>query len=214
MRRSISLQITRRGELVVKAPLFIPLVFINHFVSERADWINKHISKFQKIPIREKIRYEEGEKFMYLGNTYLLHIGNVKTISVTDRLNFPQFLKFRIQEELTDWYIRQAKDLITSRVIYHAKLMNAQYKKIYFSDTISKWGSCSRDNILQFNWRLIMTPILVIDYVVVHELAHTTEKNHGIRFWNKVALYKPAYKQYRKWLNTYSHTLMKDITLE
>lgn len=88
-----------------------------------------------------------------------------------------------------------------------SKKMNTKYKSIRFSDTFSKWGTCFPDNSLQSNWRLIMTPITVINYVVVHELAHTTEKNHGSRFWNKVSLYTPAYKQHRKWLDKNKHLL-------
>lgn len=211
-RRTLSIQITRDGELVVKAPIFLPAMFIKRFVLEKKDWIHKHLVQKYDTSTRQEKKYQEGEEFMYLGKKYLLHIGKFKEISLTDTLNFPDFLLFRIEKELTNWYIKQAKKLITERVEYYAKLMNADFTSIMFSDTISKWGSCSRDNSLQFNWRLIMAPILVIDYVVVHELVHTWEKNHGRKFWSKVGIYKPAYKQYRKWLNENSRKLHVQVS--
>lgn len=209
LRGSLSLQITRHGQLIVKAPVFLPISLINRFVVSKSSWITKHMSKFKEIPVKKKIRYLDGEEFLYLGNTYRLRVGKFKEIGITDTLNFPNFLKFRIEKEMTEWYMNKAKKLITDRIIFYAEKMGVTYKSIYFSDTISKWGSCTRDNILQFNWRLIMAPILVLDYVVVHELAHTVEKNHRAGFWEIVSRYKPAYKQYRKWLHNHSYKLMK-----
>lgn len=207
-RRTLALHITREGQLVVKAPWLIPSVFIRRFVLAKSDWISKNLLKNQNAQANKKKQYTEGEEFIYLGKVYKLHIGNFKEISVTDKLNFPSFLIFRIKKEIHEWYIKQAKKLITERVKYYAHIMNASFTKIIFSDTISKWGSCNRDNTLQFNWRLVIAPILVIDYVVVHELVHTWEKNHGPKFWSKVSLYKPAYKQYRKWLKDNSRKLL------
>jgi predicted metal-dependent hydrolase len=207
-RRSISIQITPEGEVVVKAPYLVPSIIIKHFVRGKNEWIVRHLGKIHKAGVVKQKQYSQGEEFMYLGNIYKLDIGDYQEIKITDKLCFPQFLKFRIQKELNDWYIRQAREIITKRVDYHSKLMQMEYRGITFSDTSSKWGSCSRDNFLQFNWRLVMAPLQTIDYVVVHELAHTKEKNHGDRFWRIVSLYKPAYKQYRKWLNENSRRLI------
>lgn len=207
LRRTLSVQINQEGELTVKAPYFLPTILINRFVYERMGWINKHLAKFKNTPIRRKKDYTDGEKFMYQGKIYPLHIGDYKKISITDKFNFPEFLTFRIRKEIKDWYLREAKTVITQRVDYWRDTMNTRYAHIRFSDTSSKWGSCSVNNHLQFNWRLIMAPLLVIDYVVVHELAHTVEKNHSRKFWNTVGFYKPAYRQYRKWLRENSHYL-------
>ncbi len=208
IRKTLSIHVTHDGEVIVKAPIFIPSGVVRQFVGQKIDWIKKHVAKTQKLSAKKKKQYTEGEEFMYLGKTYKLHVGNFKEISLTDTLNFPHSLVFRVGTEIKEWYVRQAKRIITERVKYHADIMKAQYINIKFSDTISKWGSCTAENSLQFNWRLIMAPILVIDYVVVHELVHTWDKNHGRKFWNKVSYYKPAYKQYRKWLNDHSRKLL------
>lgn len=207
-RRSISIQITPDGQVVVKAPYLMPRFIINRFVAEKSDWINKHLEKMKKITIKRHTgEIRDGDEFMYLGNNYKLKIGNYSEIKVAGALCFPQFLAFRIKKELTSWYMERAKTIITERVNYFSEELNVDYKYITYSDTVSKWGSCSHDNRLQFNWRLIMAPVLVLDYVVVHELTHIKEKNHGRNFWKEVEKYKPAYKQYIRWLKEHSHVL-------
>lgn len=206
-RASLSLQISTGGELIIKAPFFMPDMMIRHFIKDKEDWILKTLKKFEGREKKEKT-YSEGEEFLFLGNIYKLHIGDFKEVNVKKGvLEFPEFMSFRIKKELTNWYINQAKEYISERVEYMSKHMNTEYKSLRFSDTLSKWGSCFPDNSLQFNWRLIMTPVTVINYVVIHELVHTKEKNHQDAFWRKVRLYTPAHKQHRKWLDENKHLL-------
>ena len=198
-RRTLMILITERGELIVKAPFYIPNFLIKKFVIEKSGWISKKLEHMHKFSIKKK-KYSDGDKFLYLGESYDLHIGDYTEIKVNDYFCFPRFLSFRLTKEIENWYIKAAKEKIMQRVNHYSLLMDAEYFSISFSDTKSKWGSCSRDNFLQFNWKLIMAPLLVIDYVVVHELAHTKEKNHSRDFWMIVKKYKPAWKQYKKWL--------------
>src|SRR5260221_1362327 len=206
-RSSISLHITREGELIVKAPHLKPKFFNEQFNNSKKDWIDKTFAKIQQRQPSQKT-YHVGEEFLFLGKSYALQFYNGITILMKEeKLFFPKALEFRIQKELTNWYMRQAKEIITTRVAYHAKQMKAEYKSLLFSDTKSKWGTCFPDNALQFNWRLIMAPLMVIDYVVIHELTHTTEKHHQDSFWRRVRLFTPAYKQHRKWLEQHAHLL-------
>lgn len=205
-RSSISISISPQGEVVVKAPHLVPSFLIKQFISKKQDWIEKHLQKLEEKKARSK-KYINGEEFWYLGKIYKLHIGNYKEITLTDTLNFPNFLIFRAKKELTSWYLKQAKEKITQRVSYHASQIGTQYKSLLFSDTKSKWGTCGPENDLQFNWRLIMTPLMVVDYVVIHELVHTLEKNHSGKFWRKVGLHTPAFRQHKKWLNQNAHLL-------
>ena len=206
-RKTLSLHISSKGELIVKAPFFIPEKIIQDFINQKEDWVLRSLQKVKNSKLFQKT-YQEGEEFLYLGDVYKFHLGDFKEISFKNGLlNFPLFMKFRAKKELTSWYIKSAQQEITSLVKHFSLKMNTEYKSIRFSDTSSKWGSCGRDNSLQFNWRLIMAPLLVINYVVIHELSHTTEKNHGSKFWNKVDLYTPSYKQQRKWLKKNHHLL-------
>lgn len=207
LRRTLFLHVSSKGEVVVKAPIFIPDIIISQFIKEREDWIFKSLKQVESRKPTQKA-YKEGEEFLYLGDKYKLCIGDFKVISINNTLNIPDFMMFRIQKELTNWYIKQAQKIITSQVELLSRKMNTKYKSIRFSDTSSKWASCFPDNSLQFNWRLVMAPLMVINYVIIHELAHTIEKNHSRRFWSKVDLYTPAYKQHRKWLDKNKHLLV------
>jgi predicted metal-dependent hydrolase len=207
-RQSIALHITPAGELVVKAPLRLPMRIIQQFIQEKNDWIIQTLEKTKRKQNAGK-QYVEGETFFYLGSPYTLQFADRVTIETRENeLLFPKALVFRIQKEITSWYIKQAKEKISQRVAFHAAQMNARYSSIMFSDTKSKWGTCGPEDDLQFNWRLIMAPLMVLDYVVIHELAHTKEKNHGRSFWNIVRFHTPAYRQHRNWLNKNTHLLI------
>jgi predicted metal-dependent hydrolase len=206
-RRTLSIQITRDGEIIVKAPYFVPSGMIRNYVSEKRDWIVKHATAIRKMPVKRTDGINEGDEFLYLGKQYRLRVTSSGSITVTDTLNVPGAVMFRANKELTVWYMKQAKEIITQRINEYSDLMQTGYKTVTFSDTSSKWGSCSHDNRLQFSWRLVMAPMTVIDYVCVHELAHTKEKNHGRGFWKLVGVYKPAYRQYVKWLKENSRLL-------
>ncbi len=207
-RRSILIQIAPTGAVVVKAPTLLPKFLIDQFVESKKEWIEKKVAVTQKFPLKIKHAIEDGDIYYYLGNPYVVTIDLGRQITLDKgKLHYPKHLLFRGKVELTNWYVKEAKRIITERVNFYANAMNTAYKNITYSDTSSKWGSCAPNNALQFNWRLVMAPILVLDYVVVHELSHTKEKNHGPKFWKIVAAYKPAYKQYIKWLKTNSNKL-------
>ena len=106
-----------------------------------------------------------------------------------------------------EWYRKQARQVITVRVKYYADLLGLEVNKIRISNARKRWGSCSAKNNLSFTWRLILAPLEIIDYVVVHELMHIFEKNHSRRFWVRVEEYYPQYRKKRKWLKQNSHLL-------
>jgi predicted metal-dependent hydrolase len=208
-RRTIALSIAPDGSLIVKAPTFSPKIVINAFVRKNLEWIEKQQMAIAAHPPLSIKKYVDGEKFYYLGKLLTLRIGDYPAIEPTEtELHFPKFLQFRIKKELTAWYKQQAEDLITQQVTWMGERMGASYGDIKFSDTKSKWGHCTHENNLQFNWRLIMAPILVLNYVVVHELAHTREKNHSRSFWTVVGKYNPSYRQQIKWLKNHGHSLI------
>lgn len=206
-RASISLQVTRDGKVVVKAPRLIPQFFIDQFIASKKEWIEKTLAKVTVRRVK-KHAYQEGEEFLFLGNPHILQFyAGADIVAKNGKLFFPKGAVFRIQKELETWLKKQANDIVVQRVKFHAQKMRATYTDIFFSDTSSKWGTCFADNTLQFNWRLVMAPLLVIDYVVIHELTHTTEKHHQEAFWRKIRNFTPAYRQHRKWLADNGHLL-------
>jgi len=207
-RATISLTILRDGSISVKAPHLIPKRIIEEFVKSKTHWIEKR----QNLVLRNKKgpkKFENGEKFVYFGKEYELQLGPYVHIEIHgDKLLFPLALAKRGQETMEKWYIKQARVEIKKLVDEYAGKMETSYNGISFSDTRSQWGRCTHDNRLQFSWRLVMTPLLVVRYVVIHELAHTTEKNHSSRFWNIVRANNPSYKQQIKWLKENGHGLI------
>lgn len=207
-RKTLSLHVLPNGTIEVKAPFLVPRYFINKFLEKNSEWIEKRTKLVAEKRALDKT-YSEGETYLYLGETYTLTLADVSEIKIeNDKLLFPKALTFRIKKEIQNWYIRQAKEVIMKETEKKAEEMDTSYNGITFSDTKSQWGRCTHDNRLQFSWRLIMTPLLVLRYVVVHELAHTKEKNHSFLFWAKVRSVNPSYKQQIKWLKTNGNNLI------
>lgn len=208
-RKTISFQVTNDARLIIKAPLGISRLYIEKLANQKTEWIQQRMGKVQKRLLFREKRYTDGEEFFYLGEKYCFKIGNYTAITLRENfLLFPQVLLFRANKELVIWYKRQAQNILTRRTMLYANQMKVIYKSITFSDTKSQWGSCTADNKLQFNWRLVLAPYAVIDYVIVHELVHTIEKNHTWIFWSKVRFVLPAYNQRRKWLTVHGDELI------
>lgn len=197
-RRSISMKVLPDQTLVVNAPTLLPKFIIDKFIKDNWEWVEK--SRAKKSRVIDK-KYVDGETFLFLGENLTLKIGDYSVLShLGNELLIPEFMKFRIEKEVKNWFIKRAKTIILGQLTKYAKEMNIKHSTIRFSDTQSKWGTCFPDNSLQFNWRLVMAPIFVINYVVVHELSHITEKNHSHKFWSIVRRYNPSYRQQIKWL--------------
>lgn len=111
---------------------------------------------------------------------------------------------------LTSWLKQEARKLILQRVHNLSKLAGLHFHTMTIIEATSIWGSCSSQRNLHFNWRLIMAPPPVIDYVIAHELAHIVEMNHSRQFWETVRKMFPLYRQYRTWLKRYGDKLRID----
>lgn len=155
-------------------------------------------------------KFTTSEEFWYLGEKYPLII----TTHITQALVFNNALPDGSQgfylHELNrknaetfflNWYKKQALQLFQKRVSNYASQAKLAYKSIELTSAESKWGSCSEDNMLMFNWRLIMAPVVVIDSVIFHELAHIMEKNHTKKFWRRLTMWCPDYHKHKDWLD-------------
>ncbi len=103
---------------------------------------------------------------------------------------------------LEDWLKEYARKVISDRTKLIAKDHGFEYKKISIREQSTRWGSCSSEKNLNFNWKLILAPSNILDYVIIHELSHTVEMNHSRSFWNVVQRVMPDYLQHRNWLRT------------
>jgi predicted metal-dependent hydrolase len=210
-RKTIALQITDDATLIVKAPFGVSEKAIKNVVIKHKDWIEK---KKKDILARDpkfvKKEFVNGEGFLYLGRYYKL--------SIVDKQNFPLIFNNNSFYLLKDylpvaekifitWYKKMAYEKISDRVKWYAKKRNFVYNKINITNANQRWGSCSPKKNLNFSWRLIMAPLPVIDYVVVHELVHIEEKNHSKFFWCKVKMLMPDYEKSIDWLKRNGYLL-------
>jgi len=113
----------------------------------------------------------------------------------------------RVAAVLEAWLRDQARQAIGASVALHAARMNVKPARIGIRSQRTRWGSCSRNGGLSFNWRLIQVPQEVLDYVVVHELAHMVHPNHSPDFWLLVQRHCPGYPAHKRWLRRHAATL-------
>ena len=163
-----------------------------------------------KAPIRTTEKeFVSGESFLLLGRTYTLFITKDQDIPLKFDNAFYLDARFKesAKELFIDFYKKTARAVLEERVEYYSKLTGIKYQGIKITSANKRWGSCSKDNRLSFTYKLIMAPISIIDYVVVHELCHVVLHNHSKAFWLKVHSILPNYKEAQLWLKEKGHLL-------
>jgi predicted metal-dependent hydrolase len=201
-RRTIALIIERDGSFTVRAPMRAPHTAIETFIQQKEDWITRTREKMKSArPILEK-QYANGEKFLFLGSAFDLKlVGFQKPLLRFDNgFSLRQSAQVKGEQVFTRWYKERALEVISGRVKQYSEQYNFAPKQVKISSAKTRWGSCSSSGTLNFTWRLVMAPLDVIDYVVVHELAHLRVKNHSSKFWKVVESIYPEHKKQRKWL--------------
>ncbi len=210
-RKTLSFEITRDAKLIVRAPETIPLDYIEKSVSKKQAWITDKQKLVTEIysQVRPK-EFVHGEGFLYLGQVYGLSVvdNGEPPFKFDGEFHLSRTYLPQAKELFIDWYKKQAYRTIKERVDRYAGVFGFKYNKFSITRAQRRWGSCSSSNNLHFSWRLIMAPLNVIDYVVIHELAHIEEKNHSKRFWNKVRLMFPDFESSLHWLRRNEHLLV------
>jgi predicted metal-dependent hydrolase len=201
-RRTLALIVERDGMLTVRAPMRSSLAMIESFIQKKADWITRTREKLKSIVPASARQYHNGETFLFLGSSFDLKL--VKSQRPALQFDKGFTLDWNMQQKgaeyFTKWYKARAYEIISERVQEYAQRHNFIPKRVRIGSARTRWGSCSPDGTLNFTWRLVMAPLDVIDYVVVHELAHLRVKNHSSKFWKLVESICPEYKRQRKWL--------------
>jgi predicted metal-dependent hydrolase len=204
-RKTLSLQINSNAELIVRAPNRLSVKKIDQFIDEKSNWIEKKSTSIDaKKP--QKHSYIEAEKFLYLGIEYPLNINTSHTKGLSfDGKMFS--LNVGGEKEFLTWYKAAFKKVALPRLDYYADLYQLNYQQVRLKTQKTLWGSCSGVNNINLNYLLIMAPMSVIDYVIVHELAHTKIKNHSKDFWQLVESILPKYKASKSWLKNNGYKL-------
>ncbi len=220
-RKSLSIEVGHHG-VKARAPISMRHSTVVSFVETKENWIRKHLAN---IPAPEPELVLESGAFIDLrGAPYRLEVvqGSTKPVQLSpysDQLECLGTITVPIKRvsktsvigsaersvsrKLTRWFKTQATDRLTQRTAHFASLMSIPNNKslvISVRDYKRRWGSCDHKGALSFNWRIIQAPDEVLDYVVVHELAHCHEFNHSKLFWAIVAEQMPDWKQRQQWL--------------
>lgn len=209
-RRSIALEITHDAKLIVRAPLRTPSGFIEKILAQKQGWISKKQKQAAQRHLERPVKtFSEGETFFYLGKAYPLRVADSsEPLCLADgEFRLAKWCAGRARGVFIDWYKQQALREILSRAKLLALQAGSRYRSLELSEACRRWGSCSGTGRLRINWRLILAPPEVLDYVIAHEVAHLKEKNHSSNFWERVRILIPTYTSNRKWLRRNEHLL-------
>ncbi|MGC1122761.1 MAG: SprT family zinc-dependent metalloprotease [Candidatus Methanofastidiosia archaeon] len=211
-RKTVSLFVDPREGVIVKAPQKVDISQIREIIMKKAPWILeklKGVEEMVRVPPEKE--FVSGESFPYLGRNYRLKIekegsksgmslvGGRFVISVNPSLDYEKQVKI-VRTALTKWYKEHAEVRLTERVDMYASKVDTYPSKIVVKNQAKRWGSCTKNGSVNFNWKIVMAPMSVVDYVVVHELCHLRESSHSSRFWILLRSALPDYEKRRDWL--------------
>ena len=190
------------GTLTIRAPMRASQTLIQQFIQEKANWIARTQEKLKSIVQIPARQYVDGETFPFLGSPFDLKLVRPQrpALQFDNGFTLSRTAQKRGASTFTRWYKERAYEIITERVAKYAKQYSFTPKQVKITSAKTRWGSCSPNGTLNFTWRLVMAPLDVIDYVVVHELVHLRVKDHSSKFWKVVESIYPEYKKQRKWL--------------
>ena len=191
-RRSISIIISKDGDIIVRAPYVLTDAFIDGFVLSKKDWIDEHLKTTRKYI--EAKRCHTADSVRYLGRIFPV------TEEDTEKAWFDGKVVHAPKGEkkkpaLVKWYKNEAALIIKERVAIFEDRTGLSCEAVKISSASTRWGSCSAKGNLNFSWKLVMAGGREIDYVVVHELCHLVHMDHSKEFWRLVAKYFPCYEE-------------------
>lgn len=216
VRRTIGFSIGSQG-LEVTAPRWVALGEIESALQTKSSWI---VRKLQEAGLRQqqknnaRIFWGEGGTFDYLGQALVLRLTGAKSLLVQTKqtcrevgANGAQSLHLplvpdappaQVKAAVQAWILREARNHFTARMLHYAPVMGVRWNALRLTSASTRWGSANTGGVIRLNWRLMQHDPRIIDYVVVHELAHLHHMNHSPQFWAVVEAILPDWKQLRK----------------
>jgi len=212
-RRSVSIKVLTDLSVEVRTPLRFKESELSKVLDRFHPWICKKREEIASLPKVRELTFNTGDLVPILGKDYpvVIEIANKRQASFTKGT-----LLLSVTKTMTDaailklgmtWYRDYAREVIESRVRHFTPQFKKMPNKIMIKSLKSRWGSCSTTRNLNFNWKLVMTPLSVLDYVVIHEMCHMLEMNHGPQFWAEVKARDPDYSHHKAWLRTHGRLL-------
>jgi len=207
--KHIYLSFDSEGKLIIKSPK-VSQASIEKILLKKSAWIIKSQDKLT-LKKGKTLQFNGAEKIYYLGNPYTLELiqrTKKQTKLIFDEhsfiLYYHTFDTILFQKHIDTFYKKMAQEMIPSLVTQWAETMQVNFSTIRFRKTKRQWGSCSSTNRLSFNTMMIKLPLAVIQYIIVHELAHIRYKHHKKDFWDEIEKYLPEYKKQVTQLKNYT----------
>ena len=208
-RKTLSLTVLKNGNVIVKAPINMKDEIINRFVEDKQSWIREKLASIKET----QNKFEDVismQKCLIYGNKYSLVIADVKAIQTTDKFEIvipEKFDEEKKQKTIIQWYKKLAKKALSERLKFIENRINLKSASLKIGDSRGRWGSCNSYGNIILNYRVVMLPPKIIDYVIVHELCHLLELNHSKNFWSNVEKYLPNYELSRQGIKEYGFLL-------
>lgn len=212
-RRTLTLQVLLDGSVRVRTPASTALADIRAFVISRLDWIERTRARFAARPQPAPRPLIAGTQLPLLDETLFLvpdygWAARHRVHRAGEELLVRALDPEHARALLTGWYRMQASQHVAMRAAHFAPGIGRVPTRVTIRDQRTRWGSCSPSGAISINWRLMLAPSELMDYVVVHELCHLLHHNHGSRFWKKVAELFPEYIQARNALRHVGYSLV------
>lgn len=206
--RRVRLVVGPQPRVEIVAPHGEPLGRIKDLLAPYRLWIFRQL---EAIAIAATRPERSLDMLPYLGGELqvIVERGNRRLVQLEDRTLRVRILRGERPEPIIiSWYREQARALVRDRADHWSAVMGVHYGRISIRDQRGRWGSCSSLGNLNFNWRLVLAPAEVLDYVVIHEVAHLREPNHGPHFWSLVEEWCPEFRRQRAWLQQHGPRLV------
>lgn len=211
-RRTIGITVERDGGLRVTLPSRCRRTVAEQAVRTKLPWVRRKLAEYEAMgPPPPPRQFADGERLPYRGRWHEIRVtaGGDGPVSVALRrgrfeLSLPHAARDgTARAAFVDWYTARARVVLAQRVEVLSLRVRAKPMQIRVRDMGRRWGTCNGSTgVLSFHWETILLPPHVLDYIVVHELAHLLEPNHGPRFWTKVETVVPDWRDRRRWLRT------------
>jgi predicted metal-dependent hydrolase len=202
------------GKVCVVVPHQLESERITKLIKDKNRWIKEKITLHREAQPKGTKQFVSGESFSYLGRNYRLkvHRGNYQPIKLING-RFSITLRAGadnpdlIQDSLLSWYKQHAELKFNEKAKRYSKMMGVKFNSVGLKDYKSRWGSCSVEGDITFNWKIIMAPNRIVDYVVLHELCHLIHHDHSPKFWREVERIMPNYAECKDWLKQQGDSL-------
>jgi predicted metal-dependent hydrolase len=200
----------------VVLPRRFPLRDVGAFVEEKRPWIERTLRRLRESEAElPPARLHDGGEVPYLGDRLALRVRverGRKRAHVVRRGGALSVAVARpgaaaVRQALEQWYRREARAQIAGRLDAATARAGTSYSSLQIRGQRTRWASCSSSGAMSFNWRLLLAPAEIVDYVVEHEVAHLEVHDHSERFWALLASREPAWRERERWLRRHGHAL-------